>query len=94
MGPVGGVAEGRVGGVVVRPGALVVVWRGAGAAFVGRVAPGVRPVVSRAAVGLGWGCRERVEALERDGEIAGPGPAGLYAQGCCAGVEGEAGGDV
>jgi hypothetical protein len=65
-------------GVGVRAGR----WRrfdaGVLAGFVGRVAPEVRLVVSGWRSGSGRRLRERVEALERGGEIGGPGPAGLY----------------
>lgn len=37
---------------------------------------------------------ERLQALKRGGELAGPGPARLDAQGCAAGVKGETSGGV
>ena len=48
------------------------------AGFVERVALEVRLVVSGWRSGSGGRRRERAEALECDGEVGGPGPAGLY----------------
>ena len=69
--------------------------RGRGQASRGARRAGVRLVVAGAG-GPGSGRRgwERCEALERDGEVVGPGPVVLEAQRRGAGVEREARGDV
>jgi hypothetical protein len=66
--------------------------RGFAAAIDGRSAPPAVMIVACAARSGGWW--ERLQANERGGELAGPGPAGLQAQRGAAGVKGEAAGGV